>query len=183
MRKWIKRALVLTAALPAFALCLWYALSFLNHVGELKAIAERGNKSVASVERVLYSLAVAGETKEGLRSYALRQAYASLVFDENPSSMLSRRANDALWYFASNLHLRDQQVFGLWVECALYGCGRGLKEAAREYFGKELHNLSERELAGLVALVKSPSIFKPGSERGEQRTNEILEKVRTQDRE
>jgi len=178
--KWIKWALVFIVAFPVFAFCLWYAFSFLTHLNELKDFSERGSKTVAGVKCSFYSLAVAGETKEGIRSYAIRQAYWSLVFDKNPSGTLSWHANNFLWYISSFLHLQEKQVFGLWVDCAYYGCGRGLKEVAHEYFGKELHEFSKRELAGLVVLVRSPTRYPPGSERAEQRVNEIMARTRTQ---
>ena len=107
-----------------------------------------------------------------------RQAYWSLVFKDKRSGNLSWHLNNLLWEMASCLHFGEQEVFGLWVNCALFDCGEGLREAARKYYGKRLPELSRRELAGLVVLVRSSTRFKPGSEGSEKRINEILEKVR-----
>lgn len=79
---------------------------------------------------------------------------------------------------AARIHLNEHQVFGLWVDCAISQCGYGLTEASRKYFGKELSKLSVRELAGLVAAVRSPARYAPGSEHGEKRATEILDKAR-----
>lgn len=179
MLRWVARVAAFIAGASLLAVAAWYAVSFLPHIGELQAIAVRGNASVGGIENVLYPLAVAGESKEGLRSWAVRQAYRSLVYEKTRGQMLSWHANNTLWYGASRLHLNERQVFGLWVECAIAGCGYGLKEAARKYFGKELTQLSERELAGLVAAVRNPTMFAPGSDCGEKRTKEILEKAKT----
>jgi len=46
------------------------------------------------------------------------------------------------------------------------------------YFGRPLKDLSEPELAALVAAVRSPSRFLPGSESGVKRANEILESAK-----
>jgi membrane carboxypeptidase/penicillin-binding protein len=88
-------------------------------------------------------------------------------------------ANNILWRGASLMHFTEQEIFGLWVECALSRCDGGLNFIARKYFGKELLELSQRELASLVAVVRSPTRYAPGTESGKKRTNEILEKAKT----
>ncbi len=100
----------------------------------------------------------------------------SLAYEQNPSRALIWHANNALWHAASYLHFNDRQLFGMWAQCALPGCAHGLKEVAHKDFGKELVALTERELAGLVALVQSPTRFAPDTEAGNKRTNELLEK-------
>lgn len=156
------------------ALVFWYAISFLPHLSELKSISSRGSESIGSIEHAFYPLAVAGESTEGLRSYAVRQAYRSLVFEHSPGGTFSWHTNNILWLGASYFHFNEHEIFGLWVECALSRCDSGLKSAARKYFGKEITDLSEKELAGLVAVVKGPTRYAPGTELGEKRTNEIL---------
>ncbi|HEY0664735.1 MAG TPA: hypothetical protein VGD24_01585 [Gallionella sp.] len=179
MPRWLKRATILVIGAPILGVAVWYSVSFLPYLGELKEISSRGRASVKDVESVLYPLAVASESKEGLRSYAARQAYYSLVYEKNPVRMFAWHANNLLWYSATFFHFNDQETFGIWAQCALSGCGQGLNEIAQRYFGKELVSFSERELAGLVAVVRSPTRFAPGTEAGEKRTNEILERAKT----
>lgn len=174
MRSWLKISIIVVVGGLLVALVFWYAISFLPHLSELKSISSRGSESIRNIEHVFYPLAVAGETTEGLRSYAVRQAYRSLVFEHSPGETFSWHANNILWLGASYFHFNEHEIFGLWVECALSRCDSGLKSVARQYFGKEITDLSERELAGLVAIVKGPTRYAPGTELGEKRTNEIL---------
>ncbi len=166
-------------AVPLIAIAAWYAVSFLPYLGDLKNLAQRGQESMSGVETTLYPLAIAAETKKGIRFWAIRQAYVSQVlkFGKRPSGTLARHLNQGLWYVASYIHLTDREVFSVWVECSFYSCRHGLPGAAQKYFGRELKNLSETELASLVATVKNPTMFAPGTERGKLRATEILEKI------
>ncbi|HEY8158725.1 MAG TPA: transglycosylase domain-containing protein [Methylobacter sp.] len=162
-------------AVPVLGLLIWYMASFIPYLGELKSLAEQGVKIKKDANPAFYSIAVAGETTNRIRSYAFRQAYWSLVAEKGNSGMLSWHLNNVLWRVASHLHFNKEETFGIWVECSLYGCGRGLEEASQKFFGKAINTLSEDELAGLVALVKSPSIYAPGTLRGQDRKRMILE--------
>jgi len=65
---------------------------------------------------------------------------------------------------------------GLWAQCA-FGCGHGLNEASLHYLHMDVHRLSERETANLVAAVKSPVRYVPGSSANEGRTDELLARL------
>lgn len=164
---------------PLLGLVAWYSFSFLPHLRDLNDISSRGNESVKVIESVLYPLAVASESREGLRSYAVRQAYYSLEYKDNPGRTLVWHANNILWYGASYLHFNDREIFGIWAQCALSECGQGLNKIARKYFGKDLASFSEMELSGLVAMIRSPTMFAPSTEAGEKRAAEILERAKT----
>jgi len=179
MPRWLKITAGFSVVAPLLTLVLWYVIAFLPYLGELKLISSRGSDSIKNIENVFYPLAVAGETTQGLRSYAVRQAYWSLVYEQNQGRTLVWHTNNILWRGASFVHFNEHEIFGLWVECALSRCGSGLTTTARKYFGKEISDLTERELASLVALVKSPSRYAPGSEPGERRANEILDRAKT----
>lgn len=178
MSRSLTKAITLIVGAPILGLAVWYSASFLPHLGELRDISSRGRVSLKNVESGLYPLVVASETKEYLRSYALRQAYHSLVYDKNPGRMVWWHANNLLWYGASFIHFNDQDIFGIWADCALLGCGHGLIEIAPEYFGKELAAFSEKELASLVGVVRSPKRLAPGTEAGERRAIEIQDKAK-----
>ncbi|MDH5668837.1 MAG: transglycosylase domain-containing protein [Nitrospira sp.] len=179
MSRWLKITAGVSAGGSFLTLALWYAIAFLPYLGEIKTISSRGNKVIKDIEHVIYPLAVAGETTQGLRSYAVRGAYWSLVHEQNPQGMLKWHTNNMLWLGASFIHFTDNEIFGLWVECVLPRCDGGLTSTAEKYFGRKISDLSERELAGLVALLKNPSRYAPGTESGETRTNEILKRVKT----
>ena len=81
-----------------------------------------------------------------------------------------------LWYFGSYLYFNEQQVFGIWIECAFNECTNDIANASLKYFGLELNKLSDEQLAELVGSVKAPKIFIPGSERAKERAKIILNK-------
>ena len=178
MRKIIAKILIVLILLPTIGLIVWYGISFLPHLNELKQLAKEGNDRIESVADVLYPIAVAGETKEGVRRYAIRQAYWSLVFSKHRKRNLVWHLNNMLWYAAGRIHINDQEIFGIWVNCSLYGCGEGLQAAAKKYYQKEIAELSTKELAGIVAIVRNPSRFQPGTANSEKRIKEILEKAK-----
>lgn len=171
------RALIVIAMIPVIALIAWYAVSFLPYSGELQRMAAEGNNRVESVADTLYPLAVAGETKHGIRNHALKQAYVCLVFSKHRGRMLKWHLNTSLWCFAGRVHFNEREIFGLWVYCGLGGCGKGLPETAERYYGKNITHLSRKQLAGLVAAVKHPTKYKPGTEESETRIKDLLEKA------
>jgi hypothetical protein len=174
MHKLILRILLIAIAVPSAGLAIWYEVSFLPHVNRMEEMARTGYKEAKPVIDCLHKYAVTAETESGIRQWAIRQAYRSLVYNEKRSSIASWHANNALWYLASHIHFNDEDTFGLWLSCSISGCGKGFQIAAKEYYGKALRDLNKRELIGLVAVVKSPSLYKPGSANSENRIEHIL---------
>lgn len=180
MRNWVIRLSVILATAPIVVAVAWYTTSFLPYASELQDIAAEGNEEVSAMIATLYPLAVAGESTEGIRTHAMRQAYRSLVYSKTRQRMLRWHLNNALWNVASHLHFDEKEVFGLWARC-VFGCGKGLSYVAREYLEKDMTELSCRELAMLVAMVRNPIGFRRGSDYYQERTEAILEKATAQD--
>jgi len=139
-------------------------------------LSDQGLQSISGIEENFYSLAVASETKDGIRSWAVRQSYVATAMSERNKSMLSWHANNALWRAASYLHFNDKQIFGVWVQCAIINCDSSLNHAALQYFGKDLSLLNITERAQIIASVAAPRMFKPGSELGTARAKMIIQK-------
>lgn len=178
MLRWLKIVAAIVFCAPLLAMLVWYWVSFLPHLGQLRDFSARGSQSIKDVERVLYPIALASESREQIRSYAMRQAFYSLVWEKKRSGTLGWHANNAMWYGASYLHFSEGELFGIWTHCALTGCGHGISEVARKYFAKDLSSLSEREIAGLLGIVRNPNRFAPGSAAAEKRIDEVLAKVK-----
>ncbi|QAU34677.1 transglycosylase domain-containing protein [Janthinobacterium sp. 17J80-10] len=177
LRKWILGVLVVITVTPIIALLTWYVAFFLPHLNELKAQAKYGQEIVRPVKEALYPLAIAAEGEKGIRIGAIRDAYWS-VLSRNNVPAVRRHINEWLWMLVSYIHFDEREIFGIWANCALLGCDKGLPEAARKYYGKAITEMSQRELAGLVALIKSPTAFAPGSKRSEKRIEVILEEIK-----
>ncbi len=176
MKKWILRLIIIVLLTPVLLIA-WYSISFLPHLNEINRLVENGNEKIKPIFQTFYPLAVAGETKERIRGYALRRAYWYLAHRKEKKGMDSWHLNNILWNFASHIHLTDKEVFGLWVNCSLFECDKGLSKASLMYHKKILSKLSLQEQAGLVALVRSPSRYKVGSKKSKIRIKEIIEKA------
>lgn len=179
MRKYIARVFILTIVTPVIGLVIWYCVSFYPNLKELNKVSIEGNISIDNVNPIFSSFVVNSESKKGIRIYAMRQAFWSLVFENEGKGNISWHGNNALWFLASYIHFDEKEIFGIWVDCALFGCGKGINTAALKYYGKELHMLTEKELAGMAVLVRSPQKYKPGSKSSEERIKEIMEKTLT----
>lgn len=73
------------------------------------------------------------------------------------------------WHLWVRVMYSEQEQYSLWLALAPYGKGRGMNEAAIYHFNKPLEQLSCYQLAQLVVMVRAPTMFKPGSEKSEQR--------------
>lgn len=173
MPSWIKRFSVLILLTPIIGSLIWYIISFYPHVEKLNDWASKGTQTVNRLNNNIYSYAVVAESKPSIRYYAIRQAYRSLTNNTHQSNLAWHSVN-ALWLASSYLHFDDNEIFGLWVECALFKCGLGLGEAAKKYYHKSIIDLSERELVGLIVLTKNPERYTPGSRYSEERIKKVL---------
>jgi hypothetical protein len=97
--------------LPLLGVVTWYCISFLPHLSELKDTEKQGRTIVSSAPRILYKMALAAESKQSIRNYAIRQAYWDLGCKGKPSTTLSWHLNNAFWVVSSYLHFSEEQVF------------------------------------------------------------------------
>lgn len=169
--------LIVIFCFPFLGLGTWYAITFLPHLSELREIVQQGTAVVSSAPPVLYKMAVAAESRNSIRGYAVREAYCHLGRKEK-QRMLLWHLDNLLWQLSSRLHFTDEQAFSLWVYYAPYEKGHGLGNAARYYYKKPLSELDERGMAALVAATRSPAKYKPGTYASEKRIQEILAKMK-----
>ncbi|MBN1473389.1 MAG: transglycosylase domain-containing protein [Syntrophaceae bacterium] len=141
-------------------------------------MSSEGSKIIKSASKSLYPIAVAGETDVGIRSYAIKAAYTEFVFKKEHSRHLKWALNNLLWYYSSFFHFNDKDIFNIWSYFAPFEGGQGLDKSSLHYFNKPLTDLNDREYATLIAIVRSPSRYKPGSSKTEKRVDDILLKVK-----
>jgi hypothetical protein len=176
MSKWLVRVAILIISILTLGVLTWYSLFFYPHLEKLNQLINEGNNSISNVSPKLYSFAVAAESKKGIRVYGMKQAFHSLVWSKERGSNISWHGNNILWLLASYIHFNEKEIFAIWVNCSISGCGKGLNAAAVKYYNKELHALNEQELLGLVVLVRSPQRFIPRSKQSEERIKKIMNK-------
>lgn len=178
IRRVIQAISITAVGLPAIALLACYLIYFAPYLSELKKLSSHGLTSISSIEKNLYSLAVAAETKQGIRNWAIHQSYEVTIPRDRRERILFRHAKNIVWLTASYLHFNDRQIFGIWVECAIENCSGSLNQASQKYFGKNLRLLTPDELAEIVASVKSPKMFPPGSAASKVRAQEIIQNAK-----
>ncbi|MCW8924217.1 MAG: transglycosylase domain-containing protein [Gammaproteobacteria bacterium] len=152
-RKYLFSLMVL---MPIISISVWYLVSFHPFLSKLNEISEIVSRSVPDVSEKLYLIVHANETDNDIRKYAMRQAYRSLSYDATKEGNISWHLNNFLWYFSSYLYFTNREIFYLWIDCSLYGCGKGISEASLKFFGKNIKSLSEAELITLVSFVRAP---------------------------
>ncbi len=177
MRKFFVRALLVLTITPVLMVIFWYLVAFIPHLHKLNEIVASGAKDISTVQTPIYEYAKVAETENGIRSYAMRQAYWELVFKESRRSQFSWHASNLLWYASSFIHFNNKEVFYIWVNCSGMPCNSGLREASKKFYGKDISALSKNELIGLVALVKAPSRYIPGTEIHKKRVEFILNRM------
>ncbi len=173
MRKILITSAAVFLAAPTFAMIIWYGVSFYPYLDEIGAFSKRGSESIRALRGNFQRIVEIAETKPRVRSYAMEQAFWKLEPEKNRSQP-SLHVNNVLWFVSSYIHFSDEEILGIWVDCSLLGCGKGLNVAVEKYYNTKLHNLDERDLIGLAVLVRSPTRYEPGSERSEKRISEII---------
>jgi penicillin-binding protein 1B len=83
-----------------------------------------------------------------------------------PERTLSRKFNEALLAAALERRLSKEDIFALYCNEIYLGqrgafAVRGVKQAARVYFGKELRDLSLGEAATIAGMIQSPARYAP----------------------
>ena len=176
---WLKRALISIIFLPIFGFVGWYSINFLPHLKALHAIEAEGRTILGGSEDSIYPYALAAEGQKGIRIYAIQNLYVARILKAKRQKMLWWRIHNILWYFVSFLHFNDKEIFHIWAVYAPYENGRGLAKSANYYFNKDLASLNPKEIASIVVVVKSPSLYKPGGRRFQKRVTFLMEKVKT----
>jgi penicillin-binding protein 1B len=98
-----------------------------------------------------------------------------------PERTLARKFNEALLAAALEQRLSKEDIFALYCNEIYLGqrgafAVRGVKQAARVYFGKELRDLSLAEAATIAGMIQSPARYAPDRhpEASRARRNAVL---------
>jgi penicillin-binding protein 1B len=100
----------------------------------------------------------------------------------SPEKTFRRKYAEAMLAFALERRLSKQDIFALYCNEAYLGqrgavAVRGVKEAARIYFGKQLKDLSLGEAATIAGMIQGPSRYSPlrHAEAAQVRRNMVLD--------
>jgi penicillin-binding protein 1B len=100
----------------------------------------------------------------------------------SPERTIQRKYSEAMLAFALERRLSKEDIFALYCNEVYLGqrraiAVRGVKQAARIYFGKELDKLSLAEAATIAGMIQGPSRYSPTRhpEATQARRSEVLE--------
>lgn len=192
MFKALRLLIVFSLIIPFVVYFIWYKLEYSPYVNELQLISKRGTENIGKLQSNFYrmviaansmhkfnKIAIAEEPTDQIRSWAMTQVYWDLILKKNHGKNLSWHLNTFLWFLSSYLNFNEQEIFGIWIECAINPCNSGLQLTAQKYFKNNLNELDNWQLARLVSFVEGPSVYAFGKEKGDKRANEILEQFKT----
>lgn len=134
-----------------------------------------------SILRALYYNLKSGRIVQG--GSTLTQQLVKNFFLDNRKSLL-RKINEALMAMILEYHYSKQQILTAYVNQVYLGQDKnraihGFSLAAREFFRRELGQLSLAQIATLTAMVKGPNFYQPRRhpKRAKQRRNYVLERM------
>ena len=123
----------------------------------------------------------AGEDRPGQGGSTITQQLVKNTY-LTPERTLRRKYAEAMLSYALERRLSKEDIFALYCNEVYLGqrdavTVRGVEEAARIYFGKELKNLSLAEAATIAGMIQGPMRFSPlhHPETSQARRNVVLE--------
>jgi|GEM_PF-3457655 len=112
-----------------------------------------------------------------IKNYVAQHLLARFELDNR--QMLWWHIEYSLWTFLMSTHYSDHDIFTLWLELALYEEGCGLNNSANYHYGHNLNQLNPEELATVVTIARSPSLYKADPKKLKERVNILLDRYRT----
>jgi len=123
----------------------------------------------------------AGENRPGQGGSTITQQLVKNTY-LTPERTLRRKYAEAMLSYALERRLSKEDIFALYCNEVYLGqrgavTVRGVEEAARVYFGKELKNLSLAEAATIAGMIQGPMRFSPlhHPDTSQARRNVVLE--------
>jgi hypothetical protein len=89
------------------------------------------------------------------------QVASTLVSTSLPMKAGAWHVRNFLWSLLLPLHFDRQSRTALYCHDLLYEDGRGLSNAAEYYFHKQPHELTSEQVAGILAIARSPNMNSP----------------------
>jgi penicillin-binding protein 1B len=157
--------------------------------GAIRAIEDRRFFEHHGLDAAGIGRALLSWTGEGARSASAPEHQGGSTITQQlvkntyltPERTLSRKFNEALLAAALERRLSKEDIFALYCNEIYLGqrgafAVRGVKQAARVYFGKELPDLSLAEAATIAGMIQSPARYAPDRhpEESRARRNAVL---------
>ena len=130
-----------------------------------------------SLPRAIIKNLIAGRYAQGASS--ISQQLAKMLF-LTPEKTLSRKVKEMLLAIKIEKNFSKHQILEMYLNKAYFGSGNnGIISAAKDYFDKEVSEISLNEAALLAGLLKAPSKYSPkiNTKLSQKRTAIVLEQM------
>lgn len=175
-RPCIRAALIVlcvAVATPLVLIGAYDAFVFQPRRAEIAAVLARATPDELSLSPYLRQL-IKIDTHDRTTSLAARQLLVELHV---PRGMLGWHVTNALWTCLVALHVPDADQVRIFVSTAYLGNERGgFSAGADAAFHRPLSTLALTELATLVTISRSPSMYRPETERLSEARDRLLTK-------
>ncbi len=88
-----------------------------------------------------------------------------IKFGLNKHRMLRWHFDYFFWNFLIELHFSDKDMLTLWCHLASYEKGNGLNDSANYYYGCNLNQLNDEEIATVIVMTEAPLYYKAHPEK------------------
>jgi hypothetical protein len=167
----------LAVVVPIALFGIYDLVSFQSRRAEIRSLGMQ-----APLPAALAAMMRANYEKNGYSHITARILINKLPIARNHTGAMGWQATFATWTLLARLHLDEQEQFALIAANSYMGQQRGHERfgfgaEAMARFGKPLTSLNDNELATLVVLPRSPSMFQEEPEVLQICRDRLLEKI------
>jgi hypothetical protein len=157
------------------ALVIYDLVEFRPYRHDIDAMLQDSHPLHKHPPEILSYLIDLSEGRDGIKFFVARRLLAK--FEHTRHRALWWHITDGLWTFLVSIHYSDQDILTLWLDFAPYKGGLGLNASANWHYGRDLDRLSTEEIARIVTIARSPSLYERDQERLEKRARTLLDRI------
>lgn len=129
--------------------------------------------SLPSMIRAFFANTESGEIVQGASTITQQLVKNALLGDT--STRYVRKIREVILAFALEYRYSKDELLELYMNSIYYGRGAwGIGDAAEQYFGKDVKDLTDSEATFLAGLPQSPSVYGANNDRAKQRHAQVL---------
>jgi len=150
----------------------YYTVFFKTHLVDINNCISTSNNIYKDPPSELFDIAIIAEGYRGIRHFVVKTLLYK--YEMCNQGMLKWHLHNFCWDLLIKIHFSSNEVFLLWCYFVPYSEGVGLNNAANYFFDRDLNQLELKEIVTIIAMVKSPSIYKMNTEKLHKRVDYLL---------
>jgi hypothetical protein len=178
MKSTLMRLFLLTAVLMAslfLALAVYDFVEFRPYRHDIEETLRNAHPLHKHPPKIVSDMVDLSEGRDRIKPYVARRLLAR--FELTPRRMLWRHTRCGLWAFLIGIHYSDQDILTFWLDLAPYKGGKGLNASANWHYGRNLDQLGTEEIARIITIVRSPSLYERDTKRLEEKARNLQDRI------